>query len=283
MFKKLTSVLVLFALGSCSYFKEEAKPEAIARVGDSYLYRSEIIDLIPEGTSKADSIAIVQSYIDRWATQKLLIKAAELNIRKERQSEIDNLVLQYKTDLYTKAYLEEIVTNQLDTLVSETEMRNYYNANKENFRTNGVLLRLRYLHLPKDHPKFETIKSKFFDRKKGDAKFWETYQLQFKSSALNDSVWVEMNQVYRKLPFINPENRENYIVSGKSIQYPDSLYVYLVKVSAVLDKNQISPYDYVKPTLKELLLNQRKLDLIKKFEKDITDDAIKNNKYEVYR
>jgi hypothetical protein len=185
MFQKLTSVLFLLVLSSCSYFKEEAKPEAIARVG-IVICKSEIFDLIPEGTSKEDSVAIVQSYIDRWATQKLLIKAAELNIRKERQIEIDNLVLQYKTDLYTKAYLEEIVSNQLDTLVSETEMRNYYNENKDNFKTNGSLIRLRYINLPKAHPKFDLIKSKFFDTKKSDKKFWETYQLQFKSSALND-------------------------------------------------------------------------------------------------
>jgi hypothetical protein len=35
--------------------------------------------------------------------------------------------------------------------------------------------------------------------------------------------------------------------------------------------------------LKEVLLNKRKLELIKKFEKDITNDAIKNNDYEIYK
>ena len=87
--------------------------------------------------------------------------------------------------------------------------------NKENFRTNGTLVRLRYVNLPKDNPKYETIKSKFFDFRKSDKKFWDTYALQFKSFAMNDSVWVEMSQVYSKLPFINPDNRDSYIVAGK--------------------------------------------------------------------
>jgi hypothetical protein len=56
-----------------------------------------------------------------------------------------------------------------------------------------------------------------------------------------------------------------------------------VKIRNVIDKNEISPFDYVKPTIKELIINKRKLDLIKKFEKEITDDAIKNNKYEIYK
>ncbi|HRE77322.1 MAG TPA: hypothetical protein PLL09_05800 [Flavobacterium sp.] len=276
-------VLLYFVFTSCSYFKPEEKPQAVARVGESYLFKSDLVDLVSEETSKEDSITIVHNFIDRWATQTLLIKAAELNIDKEQQEEFDKLIQQYKVDLYTKAYLEQIVKREVDTVVSNTEIKSYYDENKENFRTNGSLIRLRYINLPKDHPKFELIKGKFFDTKKSDKKFWETYQLQFKSSALNDSVWVEMNQIYKKLPFITPDNRENYIVEGKAIQQPDSLNVYFVKIRNVIDKNEISPFDYVKPTIKELIINKRKLDLIKKFEKEITDDAIKNNKYEIYK
>lgn len=282
--KKLSAIALLyFTFTSCSYFKPEQKPQAVARVGESYLYKSDLSDLVSEGTSKEDSISIVHNFIDRWATQKLLIKAAEVNISKEQQEEFDKLIQQYKVDLYTKAYLEQIVKREVDTLVSNAEIKSYYDENKNNFRTNGLLIRLRYINLPKDHPKFELIKGKFFDAKKSDTKFWETYQLQFKSSALNDSVWVEMNQIYRKLPFITPDNRENFIVEGKAIQQPDSLNVYFVKIRNVIDKNEISPFEYVKPTIKELIINKRKLDLIKKFEKEITDDAIKNNRYEIYK
>jgi hypothetical protein len=39
----------------------------------------------------------------------------------------------------------------------------------------------------------------------------------------------------------------------------------------------------LKPTLKAVILNKRKLELIKKFEREITDDAIKDKKYEVYK
>ena len=107
--------------------------------------------------------------------------------------------------------------------------------------------------------------------------------MQLKSSALNDSVWVEMNQVYQKLPFITPENRERFVSSGKSIQQSDSLTVFFVKIGQVIEKNEICPFDYIRPTLKELIINQRKLELIKKIEKEIAEDAIKNKKYEIYK
>lgn len=268
---------------SCSYFKPEAKPQAIARVNDSYLYKDDIKDLVPKGTSKADSILIVRNFIDRWASQKLLIDRAEVNVNADQKAEFDELIKQYKVDLYTKAYLEQIVQQTVDTVVSDEELKRYYDANQDNFRTNGTLVRLRYINIAKDNPRYETIKSKFFDYRKSDKKFWDTYALQLKAFAFNDSVWVEMNQIYSKLPFINPDNRDQYVVSGKSIQQSDSLDMYLVKIRNVIDKNQIAPYDYLKPTLREVIRNKRKLELIKKFEKEITDDAIKDQKYEIYK
>lgn len=276
-------VLLIFFFTSCNYFKPEAKPQAVARVNDVYLYKDDLKDLVPKGTSKNDSIAIVRNYIDRWASQILLIKVAEVNLNKDKKAEFEDLIKQYKIDLYTKAYLEEVVKQSVDTVVSAEELKKYYDENKENFRTNGTLVRLRYINLLKDNPKYETIKSKFFDYRKSDKAFWETYALQFKSFAMNDSVWVEMNQIYAKLPFINPDNRDEFMVPGNTIQRQDSLDVYLVKISNVIDKNQIAPFEYLKTTLKEVLLNKRKLELIKKFEKEITDDAIKDEKYEVYK
>lgn len=280
--KKYAVIGLLSLFVSCNYFKPEAKLQAIARVNDSYLFKDEIKDLVPPGTSKEDSIVIVRNFIDRWASQKLMMSAAEINLSTDKQAEYNELIRQYKIDLYTKGYLEELVKTTVDTIITEAELKEYYKQNKENFKTDGTLVKLRYIHLLKDHPKFSTIKSKFFDYRKSDKKFWDTYGMQFKSFVLNDSVWVEMNQVYRKLPFITPDNRPQYISAGKAIEKQDSLEVYLVKVTNVLDKNQISPYEYIKPTLEQVILNKRKLELIKKIEKDITDDAIKNEKYEIY-
>ncbi len=283
MLRKFYITLAFLSLASCNYLTPEAKPQAIARVDDSYLYKNEIQDLIPAGTSKEDSIMIVKNFIDRWASQKLLIKAAEINLSAAKKNEFNVLIRQYKIDLYTKAYIEELVKREVDTLVSEEELKAYYKENKENFRTNGTLVRLRYINVPKDHPKFGTIRGKFLDFRKSDKKFWDTYQLQFKNSALNDSVWVDMNEIYRRLPFITPENRDNYITAGISFQKPEDNTIYLVKIRDVIDRNEISPYEYLKPTLKQVILNRRKLELIRKLEKDITDDAIKNKKYEIYK
>ena len=274
---------VFIAFSSCNFFEEEQKPQSIARVGNSYLFKTEIKDLIAAGTSKEDSIVLVRNYIDRWASQKLLIAAAERNIGKNKKQEFNLLIKQYKIDLYTKAYIDEVIEQTVDSVVNKKELQQFYNENKENFRTNGTLVQLRYIHLAKDNPRFGTIQSKFFDFRKSDRKFWDTSALQFKNFALNDTVWVDISQVYNKLPFITPDNRDELIVAGKVIEKQDGSDVYLVKITDAIDKNQVSPFEYIKPTLREVILNKRKLELIKKFEKEITDDAIKNKDYEIYK
>ncbi|WP_396154727.1 hypothetical protein [Flavobacterium macrobrachii] len=282
MIRFLLAILLL-SLSSCQLFNQEQKPESVARVGKSYLYKSDLLNLVPAGTSKQDSILMVQSYIDRWATQKLLIEAAERNLSESKQKEYNALIKQYKIDLYTKAYLEEMVKQTVDTIVSEEELKKYYKENKANFKANGTLVRMRYITIDKDNPKLATIRDKLFNFNKKDKKFWDTYSLQFKKFAFNDSVWVGMEQVYSKLPVVNPENRDEIIRAGKKLQILDNQDLYLIKVTDVIDEKQASPFGYIKPTLKEVIVNQRKLELIKKIEKEITDDAIKNKDYEIYK
>ena len=280
---KYVVIGLMIGCTSCNLFKSDSKTTAIARVNSDYLYKEDIANLIPPGIAKEDSVVIIRNFIDRWAAQKLLIRVAEVNLNARKKAEFDTLIQQYKVDLYTKAYLEEVVKRTTDTVVTLAELKAYYKENKENFKTNGTLVRLRYINIKKDNPKYEIIKSKFFDFRKADKKFWDTYSMQLNSFALNDSIWVDMSQVYAKLPFINPDNRDEYILSGKTIQKTEAGNNYLVKISNVIDKNQIAPFDYLRPTLQEVIINKRKLELIKNFEKEIIDDAIKDKKYEVYK
>jgi hypothetical protein len=282
--KSWISIFLLAALVvSCDYFKAPKKPKAIARVGESYLFQDDIADLVPKGTSKKDSIAIVKSFIDRWATQKLLFEAAERNITNDKVAEFNTLIEQYKIDLYTKDYIESLVIRQIDTVVTDVQIEDYYGKNKQYFKNSSELVKLRYINLVKENPKFAKIKSKFSSFTKKDRNELEQLAVQFKSYAFNDSIWVDINQVYEKIPFINLENKQKYISSGINFQYPDSTTVWLVKVNKVLPKDSPTPLEFLKPTIKQIIINNRKLELIKTIEKEITNDAIKDNKYEIYK
>ncbi len=281
--QRILVIAILFSFISCDYFKKPQEPEAIARVGENYLFKEDILNLVPKGTSKADSVAIVKAYIDRWATQNLLLNAAEVNLSDDKQEEFKQLINQYKTDLFTKAYLEELVIRKIDTTVTDEEINQYYEKNKQFFKNGSELVKLRYINLVKENPKFEKIKAKFTSFTEKDKKELNDLSIQFKSYAFNDSVWVDINQVYEKLPFINMDNKQQYVADGLNYQYPDSTTIWLVKVRQVLPKESPAPLQFIKPTIKQVIINNRKLELVKTIEKEITDDAIKDKKFEIYK
>ena len=280
LFGFLCSLLVLL---SCSKENSKNKADAIARVNNEYLYQSDLENLVPAGTPKKDSIAIVKDFINRWATQQLLIDNANKNISKNKQIELDELINQYKIDLYSKAYLEQLVITKIDTVITNEEIEKYYNTNKSNFKANSPLVKLRYISLVKGNNKLATISAKFSSFKSKDKKDLKNLAIQFKDYAFNDSIWVDIDQVYERLPFVNKENVTKYIDTGISYQYVDSTSVWLVKVKDMVHKNEVVPLSYISPTIKQIILNKRKTDLINKIQTEITNDAIKDNDFEIFK
>ena len=280
LFGFLCSLLVLL---SCSKENSKNKADAIARVNNEYLYQSDLENLVPAGTPKKDSIAIVKDFINRWATQQLLIDNANKNISKNKQIELDELINQYKIDLYSKAYLEQLVITKIDTVITNEEIEKYYNTNKSNFKANSPLVKLRYISLVKGNNKLTTISAKFSSFKSKDKKDLKNLAIQFKDYAFNDSIWVDIDQVYERLPFVNKENVTKYIDTGISYQYVDSTSVWLVKVKDMVHKNEVVPLSYILPTIKQIILNKRKTDLINKIQTEITNDAIKDNDFEIFK
>lgn len=276
-------ICCLFLLLSCGKENSKNKTDAIARVKNEYLYLSDLENLVPAGTPKKDSIAIVKDFINRWATQQLLIDNANKNISKSKQIELDELINQYKMDLYSKAYLEQLVVTKIDTVITNEEIEKYYNINKNNFKANSPLVKLRYINLVKGNNKLASISAKFSSFKSKDKKELKNLAIQFKDYAFNDSIWVDVNQVYERLPFVNQDNVAKFIDVGISYQYADSSSVWFVKVRDMVQKNNVVPLSYISPTIKQIILNKRKTDLINKIQTEITNDAIKDNDFEIFK
>ncbi|MBJ6368332.1 peptidyl-prolyl cis-trans isomerase [Snuella sp. CAU 1569] len=267
---------------SCTFFKETDDRVPVARVNETYLYYDDIKDLVSEGTSKADSTLMVQNFINRWATKQLFMDGAMLNLSEAKQEIFNKLVEQYKSDLYTKAYIEALVKRSIDTLVTQDEAEAYYESNKEVFKLNEELIKFRYINVDENIIDFKAIEKKFKRFNPDDKKELDSISIQFRSYSLNDSIWIKVSQVIDKIPVITSENKSQLLKKTNFIQLKDSLGVYLMQINDVLMRNDTAPLEYVKPTIDQIVINKRKLELIRELEKDITKDAIKNKQFEIY-
>ena len=275
----LLSVVVFV---SCDMFKTTNDGIPVARVNESYLYHDDIKDLVPIGTPKEDSTLIVQNFINRWATQQLFVDGAMLNLSDKKQEAFNRLVVQYKNDLYSKAYIEALVKRSVDTVVNLNEAKAYYNNNKEVFKLNEELLKFRYIHVDKNIIDYNNIQERFKRYNDTDKKILDSISIQFKSYSFNDSIWIKLSQVIEKIPAVTPENKNQLLKKSNFVQLKDSLGVYLMQINDALIRNDTAPLEYVKPTIDQIVVNKRKLELIRELEKDITKDAIKNKQFEIY-
>jgi len=284
--KLTTNILFILPLAwllqSCDFFKESDDRKVIARVNDTYLYEEDIQPLLKEGMSSQDSAVVVTNFINLWATEQLLVSGAKRNLTESKQEAFNKLAMEYKNDLYSKAYLEALVAKNIDTVVSIEEMEAYYNDNKRVFVLNEDLIKLRYINIDENRLDLKDVETKFKRFNDADKKELDSISIQFKSFSLKDSVWVKADQVVDKIPPITNENRNELLKKSNFIQLKDSLGVYLVHINDVLLRNSTAPLEYVEPTINKIVINKRKLELVRELEKDITKDAIKNKKFEIY-
>jgi hypothetical protein len=278
--RNLFGLILLVLFVSCDYIKQDEQRIPVARVNDSYLYFDEIEDLVFESATPEDSALIVSGFINRWATRQLLIDRSMVNLPQATMEEFEQLVQDYREELYTEAYKGVVVSQQLDSAISPFELRSYYESNKETFRLNETLLQMRYIHVDPSYSDLAETETRFVNFDSIDRSWLSEHSLEFRSFNFNDTVWVRQEAVHERLPIL--QGNSQVLKKSNYSQLRDSLGVYLVATRDVLQPGDLAPLEYIEPTLVQVILNQRKLELIKKLEKDITTDAIKNNRFEIY-
>jgi hypothetical protein len=211
----------------------------------------------------------------------LLIDQSIINLTQEKQDAYNNLVNQYKTDLYIEAYKSSIVAKRLDSIITFEELEKFYNKNKENFKLNDDLLKIRYIHIDENFSNTKELVEKFKRFDSIDKNELTNLSIKFKAFNLNDSIWIKNDLLIGVLPVLK-QNNIQVLKKTNFTQLQDSLGVYLVKIEALLKTNDIAPLSYVKPTIEQIVINKRKQEILKKIEKEITIDAIKNKNFELF-
>ncbi len=289
MKKLIFYILFILFFSSCDKLdflkskKTEVRNEpVIASVGNINLYLSDIEGVVPKEIPSKDSIILVKSFINSWAKQQLLLQKAEKNVSDVNNKEIDLLVKNYRESLYINGYKENLINQQLDTVIFDREILGYYSSNKDNFRLNEELLQMKFIYFGKDFIDKKEAIEKFKSNTVEDLEMLENLTINFKDYKLRDSTWVTYDKFLLKIPPFRYTSREKLLKKSKFIQKEDSLGVYLVAVNKILKRNDVAPLSYIRNNIKQLILHKRKIELVREIEKTLINDAIKNNEFKEY-
>jgi len=278
---KIYLFLISFLFVSCDFI--ENKPDKVlARLGDEFYYTSDLMEVFPTGLNEEDSVIFVKNRIDDWAKEKLLFKKALVNLGDEKQENLNQLIESYKNELFSYAYQEKIVKSAMDTFISLESVKEYYNLNKLNFKLNQEIINARYLKINSENYNLKDVVKRFRRFKQSDKIFLDSISLQFSSYYFNDSLWINKDVFFNKIPVLNDRLKQNIVKNKLFYRLQDSLELYLINIKDYKLKNDIAPFDYIKSTLKQVLLNKKKLEFISKFENEIIEDALQQNELEFY-
>jgi len=278
--KKLILVLLIMITG-CSVFFKKKTEHAVARVYSDYLYESDLKSVIPKGTPAKDSIGLARSYIDTWIRQRLVIHQAEQNLT-SAQMDFSQQLDNYKNSLIIYTYENELVKQKLDTLVTDEDVENYYDVNQQNFLLKDNIVQLQYVKLPLKSAYIKQFRKLLGSDNPADRTRLTQQCEQYASDYfLDDQNWLPFGDLLKQIP-IKTYNQEEFLKNHRELEYQDSAYIYLVKFRDFKIKESVSPLSFEKDRIRNIILNKRKIDLMKKMHEDIFEQAQKKNDFEIY-
>jgi hypothetical protein len=281
MNKSIIIFCVISLLTGCRNNHNQVKRIPVAEVGKVILYYDEIPKII-QHDNIADSAALIQNYINKWAKKQLLLKKAEDNLSPALRDEIDKQLKETRSNLVIYQYQRQMILEKLDTVLTESELENYYATNEKSFVLSSNIVKALFIKLPLETPELNKIRLLARSNAQKDLQQLESYCYQFaeKFDDFNEE-WVPMDRLSVELKE-SIENEENFLKRNTFFETNDSTSVYLVSIRDYRLRSSLAPFEYVKDDIKRIIWNTRRFEFIQSLENGIYNEALKENSFKIY-
>lgn len=270
----IITAFVLLASG-CTETVDHKGKTPLVQVGDNYLYMEDVMAVTPPGISEKDSAEMADRYIKNWIDDMLLYAKAEGNIPDD--AGINELVNSYRRELITHTYIEQIVSQEVESLIPDSEVEEYYNENKDAFLAVGPYIKGLYIKVPKTASGISQVRQWYKDGSERSVDKIEKYGLR---NAVDYEYfydrWRSVNDFFLRLP-TDADKEKNNIGKNKNIELSDSAFYYFLHIEDYLGKGEILPLEYAGKDIREIIMNNKRVEFIIKMKKDLYDEACDNN------
>lgn len=280
---KAVGTLVLIALlaSACKQGANNNTDVPLASVYDKYLYASDIKDIVPEGISDTDSLAIVKDYIDKWVRKQLILQKAEENLT-EAEKNVEQQINDYRTSLLVFKYEQNILNQRLDTLILSEEIEAYHSENNSNFILNKPIVKALYIKIPKTAPDINKVRRWYRSDDEEHMTELEShcYHHAVKYDYFEDK-WIEFDEILKNMPKVGMTS-ENILRYRKNLEVQDDDFYYFLRIYEYHLASTVAPLEYVEANIRNILLNKRKIQLINQLESDIYNNALNHGNFNIY-
>jgi hypothetical protein len=233
--------------------------------------------------NKTDSLQMLHSMIDNWIQQELMLQHAERNLPDSLKNFSDQLE-NYKNNLLIYEFKKRLVEQQLDTLIQEGEIAEYYHSHEKDFQLKENIVQFAFIKIPVQSDSIDLAKEmiKSINDTAKDRTLVEKFcQNNTVDYFLNTEQWISFNDLLKSVP-IETFNQEIYLKNNRFIEIKDHPYWYFINLKDFKIKEDVSPLAFETKKIRNIILNQRKLELLSRLEEDIRDEATMKQQFEIY-
>jgi len=281
---RIILIITVFCLLGCKGKTDATKDKRIpvAEVGKEILYYDEMPKMVQQGVNEADSAALVKNYINKWAKRQLMLQKAEDNLSSEVKNEITRQIKETWINLVIYQYQKQMMHEKMDTVLTDTEIENYYAGHEKSFILNSNIVKAMLIKLPAEVPDIERVKKMARSNNHEDMLQLEKYCFEFAEKYTDfDEKWVSMDRIVAELQQ-NIDDQENFLKKNTFFETRDSASVYLVSIRDYRLRSTPAPFEYVKDDIKSIIWNSRRFEFIQSLENGIYNEALKKNNFKIY-
>lgn len=261
---------------SCADKHDHGGQTPLVEVDGSFLYKEDLQSVLPAGLSKEDSTLFAEHYIRSWAEELLLYKKAESNI--PDNADIDRLVDNYRKSLIMHTYQQELMNQQVSEEIPEEEYADFYNTNKDVFKLERPLIKGLFIKIPLTSPQLGSVRKWYRTETQDAVEHLEKYSLQnaVKYEYFYDK-WVPVTDVLDLIP-LKVASPEAYVDRNRHIELKDTAFYYFLNVTDYRPEGEEEPYEIARLKVKDMLLNTKQAEFMKKVKNDLYQQAVDKKK-----
>lgn len=256
--------------------------EVVARVGEEKLYLSELLRYIPDYVSSEDSASLAGQYISAWAKDRIVMQVASETLSPSEMDVTEELE-DYRRSLIKYRYEQHYVNERLDTLVTASQIEDYYKANQDEFVLERPILKIRFVDIMNDSQSKETIlkmmsSSSYSDIERADTlahsaalRYFDSSDTWIDAAVLSKEFgtdWISMMDAL-KGDFIKIEP------AGRG----DLLAAFVCDII----RSGTAPLDFCEGSIRNIILSSRKHELLESLERDLLKEAVENDQFVTYQ
>ncbi|TAK29821.1 MAG: peptidyl-prolyl cis-trans isomerase [Saprospiraceae bacterium] len=265
---------------SQSNSKDKGDDRTLARVYNKTLHLSDMEGMIPEGMTSEDSSVIIDAFVENWVREAAMLYEAEHNIPKGL--DINKLVEDYRSSLIKHNYENVLVAEFLDSTITEKELQEFYEQNKEQYKLETPIIRCRFIKAARNAHQLKLAENWWNSSKAEDLVNLRNWcNATAVVHHLQDSSWYKVDDIAAYMPqgtltVNNVKYRRDFVQRDDSFQY-------FFKVLELVSRPEIAPLSYIENQARKVILHKRKTLLLENMKEKFYEEALRKNDITIYK